>query len=334
MARILIAGMVGAAIAAGVATAAPARADELSLAHFMPPRHPMHVHVFAPLAEQVAAATEGEMTIEIYPAGELGAGPREQLSRAVDGIADLTFGLPGYTSALFPRVLALELPGLFDSNVEATAFAWDNIDLFRSDFQRVEMLGLWANHPAVILTTETPIRTLEDLEGLSIRAPSATGAATLAAWGANPITMPVADVYTALLTGVLDGVMIGPDGIGSFRLNEVTSYVTANIPGGITTFFLVANRDRWADLDDATRQQVADLVYQAVSLSAAEAYETAGRDGLAIVDADDGTEVILLSDEEVARFRAASAAVIDDYIAGIDADGVDGQAIRAAFDAR
>ncbi|MEM7442647.1 MAG: C4-dicarboxylate ABC transporter substrate-binding protein, partial [Pseudomonadota bacterium] len=112
--------LIGAAVMAATFTTGAAMAQtELSLGHFMPPRHTMHGGVFEPWAEQVAEITDGEVTVRIFPAGELGAGPVQQYSRAVDGIADITFGLQGYTSSEFPRTLLAELPGLFDDAFDA-----------------------------------------------------------------------------------------------------------------------------------------------------------------------------------------------------------------------
>ena len=56
-----------------------------------------------PWAEEVAKATNNALTVRIYPGGALGKGPVAQFKRAVDGVADVTFGLPGFTSKLFPR---------------------------------------------------------------------------------------------------------------------------------------------------------------------------------------------------------------------------------------
>ena len=53
-------------------------AKELKLAHFMPPVHHLHRNMFVPLAKNLAAATNGKLTIKIYPSGGLGKGPVQQ----------------------------------------------------------------------------------------------------------------------------------------------------------------------------------------------------------------------------------------------------------------
>ena len=74
----------------------PSHGAELSLAHFTSTKHPMDRLVMRPWTEEVATLTNQKLTIRIYPGGELGKGPKAQYKRAVDGIADLTFGLQGY----------------------------------------------------------------------------------------------------------------------------------------------------------------------------------------------------------------------------------------------
>jgi len=52
--------------------------------------HILHRKVFTPLAEDLAKATNGDLTIKIYPSGTLGKGPVQQYKRVVEGVADIT----------------------------------------------------------------------------------------------------------------------------------------------------------------------------------------------------------------------------------------------------
>ena len=86
---------------AGLFLAGTAFADELKLAHFSSTKYHLHNEMFLPLAEKISAATGGETTIRVYPAGELGAGPVKQYDRVLDGVADIVYALPGYTASQF-----------------------------------------------------------------------------------------------------------------------------------------------------------------------------------------------------------------------------------------
>ena len=98
------------AITATIATGAVAQ--ELKLADFQPPTHFIVDTTYTPFGEAISAATGGETTVKVFMGGELGAGPAEQYNRVVDGVADIAFGLPGYTASNFPLTLISELPGV------------------------------------------------------------------------------------------------------------------------------------------------------------------------------------------------------------------------------
>ncbi|HEU0222099.1 MAG TPA: C4-dicarboxylate ABC transporter substrate-binding protein, partial [Paracoccaceae bacterium] len=94
----LLRGLAAAAGAVAALAAAPLSAETLKLAHFVAPAHVVTGSVVEPLVKGVAAATSGDLTIQVYPGGELGAGPLEQYARALQGVADISWGLQGYTS--------------------------------------------------------------------------------------------------------------------------------------------------------------------------------------------------------------------------------------------
>ncbi len=318
----------------GVPAGVPAaEAKELKLAHFMSPKHPMHRFLMAPMAEDLAAASGGALTIKIYPAGALGKGPREQYNRAVDGIADITFGLLGYTSSQFPRTLLAELPGIASDTVGATEGIWKAYPKYlKDDFKDVKLLALWTNDSAVLITSETPVRKLEDLEGLKIRAPSKLAAGLLAAWGSVPQTMPVTKVYTSLQTGVIDGVFIGSSAVRSFKLAEVGKYFTTNLPPSYATFYLIMNQASWNGLSDQEKAQLEKVSGYEASLKAARAYGKAGKAGIEVARKA-GREIIALSEAEQQRFAAAAESAIDSVLAKRQAKGIPAKAIVATMKA-
>ena len=55
------------ACAASIAIAGVAGAEELSLAYFMGPKHPMNGAVFTPFAEKLAEVSGGRLTVKQFP---------------------------------------------------------------------------------------------------------------------------------------------------------------------------------------------------------------------------------------------------------------------------
>lgn len=306
---------------ATVAMAATAQADELKFAHFMSPNHPDHGNVFIPMAEQLAEATAGEVTMRIYPGGELGSGPRDQYNRAVDGITDLSFALPGYTASAFPLTLLAEMPGVLSDEATATQALWANIDHLDREFRRVELISLWTNPDAVIFTRDVPIRALDDLAGLKIRVPSRNAGMIVEAWGATPVSMPAPQMYNALQTGVIDGALIDEGGVLSFKLEEVASFMTRGMQSQISPFMIVMNRDAFADLSNAQQTALKDIG-QEMSLVAQETRAASSVRGADVFAAAEGHEIIELSEAEAARFDDAAVSALEAVIAELEADGI------------
>lgn len=91
-----------------------------------------------------------------------------------------------------------------------------------------EMAGLkvfavqGGNLPGV-LTREKPVRTLEDFRGLRLRAPVEL-TPVLKELGADPVNMPMGEVYSALAKGVIDGVVAPADTLQSLHFDEVAKH--------------------------------------------------------------------------------------------------------------
>ncbi|MGX9353993.1 hypothetical protein ACS3SW_02170 [Roseobacteraceae bacterium S113] len=100
------------AAALAVTAALPVKsfAEELSVANFVPPQHHTNAVLFKWFAEEVAERSGGSLTVKVYPAGQLGAGPVQQYKRAVEGVADITFGLQAYTPTIFPKSMLIIPP--------------------------------------------------------------------------------------------------------------------------------------------------------------------------------------------------------------------------------
>lgn len=308
-----------------------ANAAELKIAHFMPAMHPMDQGVMSPLAEEINAATGGELTMRIYPSGELGKGPVQQYKRVVTGVADIVFGIPDYTPQQFAKTGMVQIPGLFANGTEATNALWDNIGLIEDEYAQTKLLGLWANNPSVLITSNKAVRTLADMQGMKIRTPNPVMAELVKAWGGVPVSMPTTETYNAMNTGVIDAVMIGPSGIRSYKLNETAKYVTTNIPSALDSFYLLMNKSSWDNLSDDHKAKLDALTGRAMSLRGAKAFYDAGQAGLQLAK-DSGVEMIEIDAAADAEFRAQMKDALNGYIDKIGAEkGVDAHAIVAAL---
>ncbi|ASJ73756.1 TRAP transporter substrate-binding protein [Granulosicoccus antarcticus] len=281
------------------------QADVLKLAHFMPPTHPMDVQVMTPMAEAYNEAVAGSSEIRIFPAGELGPGPKEQYKRVATGVADLTFILPEFTPDLFPVLTSYELPGQFADSISATQAMWENRAAIEAEVNRAVPLGFWANNATILITRDKIVRTPADLSGLKIRVAGRNMARVIEAWGGVPVDMSPTEAYQALSTGVVDGIYIGPTAFSSYKLYEVAKYATVNIPGSIYSFLLAMNTDAYAALSEGERKTLQSVSGEELSLKAAKAFADVGKSALGLAG-ENGVEMISLTDEEINVFAGLS----------------------------
>lgn len=319
-----------AAFAASIVLGATAAsATELKLADFQPPTHFVVKDVYDPFAATISEKTGGDVTVKVFMGGELGPGPAEQYSRALDGVTDISFGLPGYTASNFPETLLTELPGVISADT-GTEKMLENMDMLSNEYKRVVLLGIWNNAPNLIFTGSKPIRSLEDLKGLKIRVPSRNAGLVVEAWGGSPVSMPAPDIYNAMQTGVIDGAMTDATTLGAFKLAEVTKYITMGMDTTISSFFLVMNRDSFGSLSD-DQQKIVLGAGRKAALNGNKAWLGVADKALSNFASTDGKEVITLSDEEAAKFNAASAPVVEKVVADAEAQGIAANAFVAAL---
>ncbi len=316
---------------AGVLAAGPAQAVELKLAHFMSPKHPMDRFIMRPWTKEIAKASGGALTVKIYPGGALGKGPKAQFKRAVDGIADITFGLQGFTSKLFPRTGLIELPGMAKTAEIAANKLWDAFPKLASEYKRVKVLALWTNESQVLMTRKVPIRSIADMKGLKFRVPSKTQGNAIKVLGGVPVFMPITRVYNALNTGVIDGVMTGPSTIGSFKFHEVAKYFTVGLPIGRSPFFLVMNRGVWNKLSAENKALIEKTTGRGISIKASKFYMRAGKKGLGIVAKSKKHEIIRFSDAEKAKAVSLLQASRAKQVADLEKQGIPAREILKAM---
>jgi len=311
----------------------PATAKELKLAHFMPTVHTLHQAVFRPLAENLAAATGGEVTIKIYPAGSLGKGPLQQYKRAVTGVADITFCIQSYSATIFPRSLIATQPGVTISAEQGTRRLWDIYETYLAEeYQAVKVLGIWVMSPTVLMMRDRPVQAVADLAGMKIRISSPVESDLIQVWGAVPVAMPITESYNALHTGVVDAVLIQPNALYEpWNLAEPARYVTANLPSPTSIVCLVMNKGSWSALTPGQQAALERLTGRAFSIEASTVWSR--KDGAALEKAagDESLGFVALSPEERGAFEAAAQTAIDRHLEQLEAEGVHARDIYQAF---
>jgi TRAP-type C4-dicarboxylate transport system substrate-binding protein len=324
--------------AAAAATALPmSRAyaqEELKLSTFVPPSHIIYAKVLVPWAADLEKKTGGKLKVRFFPSMQLGGKPPELYRQMAQGVSDITFTLPGYTSADFPMMALTELPGIADSAEDGTKKLWTHFDKFLArDFKDAKVLMLWNSDTASIMSKSKPVRSLDDMKGLKLRTPSASQSSQLQAIGTTPVDMPASAIYNAIDRGVVDGAMIPMSAALDFKLIEVARYFTTNAPLGRSPFLVAMNRARYEKLPADLRKAIDDTTGLSLSLKGAQTYDIQSKAAEKAVADHKERELIPLSTAENKRWRATFRELIKTKAAEADKAGLPGSGLVGAYGA-
>lgn len=305
---------------------APVYADELTVATFVPPQHHTNTNVWAWFAEEVARRTDGELTVRVYPAGQLGAGPVQQYRRVVEGVADAVLGVAGYTPDLFPIAMLTVPPGTArNSNELSSAFIANWEKHFAKEFEEVVFLGI--GFPAALSVASTrDLSVLENWEGAKIVPFAASMGPMIEAMGGVSVQMPITEIYTALSSGTIDGAVAAHNNMmPPWNWQEVATYYIDNVPPQFQTVYFAMNKDRYNALPETHRAVIDELAGEAFTKIASASFYDADQVALAeMLDMENPSfEFITVSEEERTKMDAAVAEGLEEIFQAYEARGVD-----------
>ena len=123
---------------------------------------------------------------------------------------------------------------------------------FGHELAGLTVLAVQGGNLPGIVTRNRAVNSLEDLRGLRLRAPSEL-LEVLRRFGADPVDMPMGEVYSALANGVLDGVVAPADTLRSLHFAEVARYFnTLRVPRGAYAARAMG-ASRWNSLTEEQR---------------------------------------------------------------------------------
>jgi tripartite ATP-independent transporter DctP family solute receptor len=256
--------LLGSAAALGAVASLPRFAHaaefEYKIAHSSPESHPFHQRLLE-VGARIARESDGRMTLSVFGNSQLG-GDNDILSQARSGA--LEFCQPA------GLILASILP-LTSINGMGFAFSdyakvWPAMDGDLGKYVRgqitakvglVPMERIWNLGFRQITTSNKPITTAADLDGMKLRVPGAPALLSLfKAFGAYPVSMQFGEVYTSLQTKVVDGEENPLSVIDAGKFYEVQKYcsLTNHVWDG---YWICANAAAWNRLPDKLKDVTA-----------------------------------------------------------------------------
>lgn len=199
--------------------------------------------VWIPMLEELKKRSDGRITYTMYAGGALGKGP-EHFDIVRKGLSDMGYFTATWTPGRFPLSDVLSLAAWVDGKDVATKIGNKmNEKLLHKEFKDVKVIELNGCIQSFIWTTK-PVKSLEDLKGMKIRSPGGMQTKYIEALGAQPVFMPLGDVYMAMDTGTIDGLVTCPPLVLAFKLYEVAKY-GVKCTFGCVTEGVVMNKKVW-----------------------------------------------------------------------------------------
>lgn len=278
-----------------------------------PPQGPIHES----LVDWVAAVNaDGAGVLQIdYREGFTMVNPGNFYDRVKDGVVEIAWGTLTAVGGRFPLSSVVELPYLTtDAETSSVAF-WRMYEegYFDAEFHDIVPL-ITVVFPQSPVHLRAPIDSLDSLSGLQIIAGTETSAAVIAALGAVPLSIGLADAYEAIQRGTADGRIIPWSAFPAFRLAEVTNY-HIEAPNGTVVGMVFINREVWDGLSEEERNVLLRNSGEARSRATAVVVDNlanAVRDQIASAD---GHQVVEPSPEQAAAWQERLASVTTDWVA-------------------
>lgn len=290
---------------------APASArDTLRVVGNFPTTHSSSV-AMTQFESQVEKASGGQLKVDVFPAMQLG-GAQENVDQVRSGTVFLTWISTAYLSRTVPELSVLSIPFLNETREDAFRMIDGKVGQVLSEKLAAKgfvPLGYMELGARQLTNNVRPVKTLADLNGLKIRLqPDETHLATFRALGANPTTMDIKEVYSALQQGVLDGEENPFAVIRDRNFDQVQKYVSDT--GHFFDFIvLVANKRKFEALAPELQKVVREAAARAVD---AQRQDAAQEDRVALEDLRKrGMQFDPVSDEFRAEMRKATAGIVD-----------------------
>jgi TRAP-type transport system periplasmic protein len=192
--------------------------------------------------EIVEADSGGEITVEVYPNGQLGQ-EREVLENLQNGAIEMALTGHDPLATFDPVVSALGMPYIFNDVDHAFRVVDGEFGQLVKDSlltKNLRLLEFGENGFRVVTNSKRPIEKPEDYKGLKIRSPQApVNLAITNTLGGTATPTPFGETYTALQQGVIDGQENALPQIYDSKYSEVQKYLSiTNHLYGFTTLLI------------------------------------------------------------------------------------------------
>lgn len=247
-----------------ITSSACAAPIEIALGHPNPTTHSIHKG-YVKFKELVESKSNGELIINIHPAGAVG-GDRQALESVNLGTLPMALTGSMVLGNYDPRFFVFDLPFIFDSNEKVDKIINGSIGKKLSTVlpgTNIRVLAFPENGYRNISNNKREIKNVTDLKGIKIRVmETPVHVKTFEELGAIPTPVPFPEVYSALQTKMIDAQENANSLFLASKYYEVQPYYT--IPGPLFLLDMtVINEDFYNSLSPQHRKIIEESAVEA-----------------------------------------------------------------------
>jgi len=245
----------------------PTDKKELKLAHGLPTDHPVHEAMMF-MAQRCDELSDGKLTIEVYPSGQLGS--EQQCVELVQiGSLAITKVSAAVMESFAEDYKVFGLPYIFKSKEHAFKVFDSDIGkdlLLSTEDKWIRGLTYYDAGSRSFYTISKPITHPDDLVGMKIRVMrSITAMEMVRALGGSATPISWGELYTALQSGVVDGAENNPPSLYTSRHYEVCKFYSLDEHTTIPDV-LVISQKIWDDLSEQEQEWVQQAANESAEL--------------------------------------------------------------------
>jgi tripartite ATP-independent transporter DctP family solute receptor len=278
------------------------------------------------LAGLLSERTDGQMTVSVFYSDAIGGGSTTTVIEMTGtGANHMMINSPLVYQNWNPNFAVFSLPFLFPSQEIGLEFMRNsdvgNDARYWLTDQGMTGVGVVMNGYRQLTNSRRPVTSPEDIAGLKLRIPNTrTLISTFSRLGVDPTILSMAEVYTSIQNGTVDGQENPVAVIYSNRIYEVAPYIT------LWTYmwdpaFVMVNTELLESMTEEQRRiflesvdEMCDWIINALNEQMEAQIQTF---------IDRGSNVIELTDAQNAAFRAATAGVYDEFRDEIGSELID-----------
>jgi TRAP-type C4-dicarboxylate transport system substrate-binding protein len=301
------------AVGATLIASSAAAQERIKVATFVPEQSVGVSRVIKPWLEAVQADAGDKVAMQPFWGGTLGKDPFKQFELVRNGVADVTWVLPGYTAGQFPEMTVFELPFLLQSAEEASAVGWKLHERgLLTGLEDVHLVGFFTTEPSNVFMKES-IKALADLQGKKIRSVGPIHAQWLEEMGAAPQTLDSPEMNEGLNRGTIDGVIQSWSGMRTFKTLDLVSQ-DHEVPIGVIPFLLVMNKAKWESLSPEVQETIMQHGGATMAETAGAAYTAVGEEIRQAVVEEGRIKLVQPDEAAKTAYREQAQPVYDAWI--------------------